>query len=129
VQNLINKDYLLKIIELLRAQYKGTNDPIPTYTEKEIDQLFNCINRAYLGYTINTHEILASIFYNIIKNHYLSNGNKRIAVTVTIIILIEYKKFLTLNQTIHLKNIAIQTASGNLNKQDVITTFNDFFLI
>jgi len=76
MKNRIDKEYLLQVIETLRLLYSEFNakEPIPNYTEKEIDELFNCIQRIYQGYLKTTQERIASALFNITKNHYLSNG-------------------------------------------------------
>jgi len=110
----ISKEFLLLIIEGLRDEYSlDAQEPIPYYTDKEIDELYNCIQRVYQsGYVQTNIERVATTMFNITKNHYLSNGNKRIAVIITCILcVIELGTFFDVTE---LKNIVLQIADGTL---------------
>lgn len=67
-----------KIITSARAY--NTQEYLPTPTQKEIDEVIALCERICLcGYYTTLPEIAVQLLRNLIKNHYLSNGNKRIA--------------------------------------------------
>jgi len=119
MESVINKEYLLQVIETLRLLYSkfDTKEPIPNYTEKEIDELFNCIERIYQGYLETTMERIASALFNITKNHYLSNGNKRIAVIITGFLLFEEIPNINLNFSL-LEKIVLKIAEGTISSKE-----------
>jgi len=118
----ISKEFLLLIIEGLRDEYTANSqEPIPCYTDREIDELYNCIFRVYSnGYIQTNLERIVTIMFNITKNHYLSNGNKRIAVIITcMLFVIELGSFPY--DVEELKNIVLQIADGTLaTKEDAL---------
>jgi len=127
MENILDKSFLLRIIEELRLLYSKFNsqEPIPVYTEKEIDELFNCIQRIYQGYLPTVEERIATALFNITKNHYLSNGNKRMAIIVACTLsLLETPTTTPLKVTI-LSDLVLKIADGTIaNKEATIKEFN-----
>jgi len=119
----IKKEQLLFGIEKLRDKHKNSSEPIPTYQDQEIRNLFDCINRGYLGYITEDYAIITTIFCNIIKNHYLTNGNKRIAVMV-LAILCKQNYFIDFNNKKDLRYLAALTlkiADNKITSEQIIT--------
>jgi len=127
MKSILDKSFLLRIIEELRLLYSKFNseEPIPVYTEKEIDELFNCIQRIYQGYLPSAEERIATALFNITKNHYLSNGNKRMAIIVACTLsLLETPTATPLKVTI-LSDLVLKIADGTIaNKEATIKEFN-----
>jgi|GEM_PF-2429750 len=119
----IAKDFLIHVIEQLRQKHLNSSEPIPNYTEQEIDELFNTIKRVYAGYLNNPSEKIATALYNITKNHHLSNGNKRCAVIIAKFLLwVEGKNFDNNDNILEL--LTLQIANGELTKEQTIKYLN-----
>lgn len=128
ISNPITIDLLLYTIEKIRKTFSESSEAIPIYTEKEIDELFNCIERVYLGYHSSVEERLSNIMYNITKGHYLSNGNKRVAVIITLILywteyseihVIKKENTPVLNNGL-IESIVMKIADGSIDKDELL---------
>ena len=90
-------------------------DPFPKCSEAEIDALAKCCERVEWGYYKDIYEKLSALIYNICKGHFLTNGNKRAATLVFILIIIKYNLISksNLNNIEKILDIIINIASSN----------------
>jgi len=120
MKNPIDVQLLSVVIEMLRLRFSKTEEAIPIYTDKEIDELFNCIERVYAGYWQTTEERIASLLINITKGHYLSNGNKRVAVIVaSVLYTLEVQNSKPLNFEA-IEKLVFGIAEGSINKGELL---------
>lgn len=62
-------------------------EPFPVPSRGQVENLIKCCERILQSeYFSSAEEKVAQIFYSLIKNHYLNNGNKRFACTITIVL-------------------------------------------
>jgi len=128
---LFSKEFLIINIERLRSDDSNTvYEPIPYYTEKEIDELYNCIRRSYETSHIHTaFERIATVMYNIVKTHYLSNGNKRIAAIVTRLLVSDIGQTNIDIDDNKLKYLILKIADNTIfTKEDAITEFEPLLI-
>jgi len=90
IQRLSIEEALYGIVHA--AEILDYDEPMPYPTAKRIQNLENCLekpfatfDKKYLYRTLNHRA--AVLFYTIIKNHPLENGNKRSAVIITMMFL------------------------------------------
>jgi len=120
MENPIDEQFLLLTIEQLRLKYPEPAEIIPSYTEKEIDELFNCIERVYGGYLQTPQERIAAAIFNITKGHYLSNGNKRVAVIVTSILYGEEIQSSVALSSELLEKLVLGIADGSIDREKLL---------
>lgn len=130
LKNPITKEILLYVIEGLRSAYAESEEIIPVYTESEIDNLINCIDRIYLGYYPTFEEKICNLIYNLTEGHYLSNGNKRVALIVTMgIFILEAPDELKISPNYAvMKDLILGVAKGDLNKEALQSRFAEMII-
>lgn len=121
----------MKKITLIEVRYlafelaNGINDnsePIPPFETRFPGKLESCLEQPFqvmFGETLYRGLIKKAsiLFYLIIKNHPFQNGNKRLAVTITLVFLIINKKWLEMDQ-IAMYKFAIDVAKSNPKQKD-----------
>ena len=125
---ILDKEFLLLLIEKLREKYSTTEELIPQYSEREIEELLKCIERIYSsGYYDSFEERISGILFNITRGHYLNNGNKRVATMFTLIafnieidvdagLKAKYKKM----DVNIIKDLALKIAEGSMDKEETL---------
>ena len=78
-----NESRLKYFISFLKNNHKlPLAKHLPELPEDWYQKMLDCLERVQLPYYKDNYERLASLFYNIIKNHHLIDGNKRSAVII-----------------------------------------------
>lgn len=105
------------------ADILNYDEPMPTPTARRIEKLKDCLERPhtsyggkYLYWTL-PHRA-AVLFYTIIKNHPLENGNKRTAVILTMFFLFLNGKTLKASPD-DVYNVACHVADSPASQADV----------
>lgn len=107
------------------------DEPIPDFGTRYSGKLESCLVQAFQTFDKKDlypglNNKAAVIFYLMIKNHPFINGNKRIAVTSTIIFLFLNKKWLSVSNE-ELYEIAVWVAKSNPKTKDgVILAIRNF---
>ena len=110
------------------------NEPIPEFTTRFPNILESCLATPFQMF--NKKDLYpglvkkASIlFYLMIKNHPFKNGNKRVAMTTTILFLIRNGKWLKVNNYDLYKFTLWVTESDAKLKHDVVLAIESYFRI
>ncbi|MDL1914132.1 MAG: Fic family protein [Bergeyella sp.] len=117
--NPISKEAFLFIVENTRSFYETLGaEFIMRYTESELDEVYNCMERVYTsGYYEEPHEKYANVMYNISKGHFLSNGNKRIALMITAAYILYETDILP--EWNHLKDLVLAVTQDKVSKEQL----------
>ncbi|MBL8160023.1 type II toxin-antitoxin system death-on-curing family toxin [Candidatus Saccharibacteria bacterium] len=86
------------IAHALAVEWMQFDEPLPDFETRYPGRLESCIEQPFQTYEgVELYEGLAAkaamLFYLIIKNHPFENGNKRMAVTITVVFLVLNGKF------------------------------------
>lgn len=131
----------MRQVTLAQAQYTAHtlakelydfDEPIPEFTTRYPGKLESCLQQPfqvfdgkYLHFRLTRRAAL--LFYLIIKNHPFVNGNKRMAITITLLFLFINKKWLTVSPD-GLYKIACNVAESSANDRNrVLEELNEFF--
>lgn len=97
-------------------------EPIPPFSSRDSKKFDSCLNEPFVTfdnkYLHHTFiERAAVLFYLIAKNHCFENGNKRIAVTMTIVFFYINKRWLNI-EPVELYKIAYEVAESDRDDMD-----------
>lgn len=126
----INLSHIETITHQLAVATMNWDEPIPPYRTRYPNVLESCVNTPFQTHNRkdlypNLHAKVAILFYLLIKNHPFQNGNKRIAVTTTLVFLFLNNEWMTI-QPQKLCNLAIWVAQSDPDVRDaVIAGLND----
>ena len=116
---------------LAKALY-DFDEPIPEFTTRFPGRLESCLHQPFETYDgkylhFRLTKRAALLFYLIIKNHPFMNGNKRMAVTITLLFLYMNKKWLTTQPETLYKLACVVAASKAEDKDKIVEQLNVFF--
>ena len=108
------------IFEIVLLFHSKKEEPIPVYNKKSLENIESCLKspfQTFLMYDLypTFKEKAAILFYLLIKNHPLQNGNKRLAVSVLVYFYSKNNIDFTLTEK-ELYDLAIHTAKSR-NKE------------
>ena len=123
---MFTKELIYLSLVLADELKQGSDKVYPICNEEELQKITDCCYRATkLSYIDNPVEQLSNLIYNLIKNHYLKDGNKRITISMMILfsILIKHDHELLLRniQNYELTKIVklmIEVAGSKPEEQD-----------
>ena len=98
----INLSHIETIAHQLAVATMNWDEPIPPYRTRYPNVLESCVNVPFQTHNRkdlypNLHAKAAILFYLLIKNHPFQNGNKRIAVTTTLVFLFLNNEWMTIH--------------------------------
>ena len=116
----------------LAKKLMSYDEPIPDFVTRYPGVLERCLIQPFQRFDgkdlyvglINKTSIL---FYLIIKNHPFQNGNKRIAVSTLLFVLVDHAKWLKISNQ-ELYNFAKWVAESNANLKDATTDAVEKFI-
>ena len=115
----MTKNELIAIIEKLRKFYTTSDEAIPDYTSLEIENVFFCYKRVVSsGYYCGFNEKLTNLIFNVVKGHYLNNGNKRVTLILSFIFSIESRNLKSFDIVL-MKQWILEVAKNKLDKEDL----------
>ena len=131
----------IRQLSLIEAEYRAHelardlmqfDEPMPDFStrypgvlESCLAQPFTIVGGRYVYFRLTQRA--AVLFYLVIKNHPFVNGNKRMAVTLTLVFFYKNNKWLRVDPY-KLYEIACDVAkSDSRQKETIIKTLNDFF--
>jgi death-on-curing protein len=115
-------------VELLHAD----NEPIPPFNTRHPGKLESCLAQPFQSFNgRNLYRTLAEraavLFYLISKNHCFVNGNKRMAVTLTLVLLFTNKRWVNVGP-VDLYNLACTVAESGPSQRDAMhVMLTEFF--
>lgn len=120
----INLSHIETIAHQLAVATMSWDEPIPPYRTRYPNVLESCVNTPFQTHNRkdlypNLHAKAAILFYLLIKNHPFQNGNKRIAVTTTLVFLFLNNEWMTI-QPQKLYNLAIWVAQSDPDVRDAV---------
>lgn len=116
IQSLINEK--LGFWEIISKAKPKEHFPEPT--EEQVDEVIQCCLRAFHHYT-SYQDKISHAFYNIIKSHYLNNGNKRLATSIIVVILFDYLPMSNISEKSNLlKRLSLGIAAEEGNDKKMI---------
>ncbi len=101
----------------LAKEFMSYNEPIPDFGSRFPNILESCVILPFQKFESKNFykgliEKASILFYLMIKNHPFQNGNKRIAMTTSLVLLYKNKKWLKVD-TKELYNFAVWVAQSN----------------
>lgn len=114
------------------SEFLDYPEPLPKPSDNHIRNLVRCIEQPFTTYSgkylyWNIWHRAAVLFYLIIKNHPLENGNKRSAVVLTMLFLYMNGKALNMSPD-DLYDIACEVAESEASRsEDVILLLKNYF--
>jgi death-on-curing family protein len=128
----ISVDEVREIAFALTRERLGFNESIPDFSTRFPNALESCLiqpfQKAY-GKTLypSLTSKAAILFYLMIKNHPFQNGNKRIAITTTLLLINNYNKWLRCDSK-ELYDLTQWAAGSNPQHKDfVVSAIEHFF--
>lgn len=108
------------------------DEPIPRFSTRYPNILESCVNTPYQKYSgkdlyKSLAEKAAILFYLMIKNHPFQNGNKRLAITTTLLFLYTNSKWIKVDNT-ELYNLAVWVAQSPSAAKDEMVIFISKFI-
>jgi death-on-curing family protein len=118
--------------ELAQELFASFKEPIPDFSTRFPDKLESCLAAPFQGFSRkdfypNLLSKAAALFYLVNKNHPFQNGNKRLAVTILLVLLYKNGKWLKVSP-IELYNFAKWVASSPAGLSDSIMFATEEFL-
>ena len=116
----------------LTQELMSFDEPLPEFSTRYKGKLESCLEQPFQ--TFDGEDLYpglvnkaAVLFYLITKNHPFENGNKRMAVTTTLLFLFKNDHWLEIEPMV-LYEIAIRVADSKPQEKDkIITILKDFF--
>lgn len=109
-----DRDILRDWVNLLHEQPSFLRNHLPEMDERWIEEIGSIIDRVRFPYfKDDIHHKAAHIFYKVIKNHTLSDGNKRSAVIVLYIVYL-LNDYILMTRPMALRSLARSVASDKL---------------
>lgn len=111
-----------------------TDEPIPPFETRYPNILESCLEQPFQSFDgeehyPDIHLKAAVLFYLVIKNHPFRNGNKRMAIALTLTFLYLNGQMLYITNA-DLYNIALNVASSNQSMQkDIVNTLYEIFRV
>jgi len=120
------------IAHTLARELLGWDEPIPTFDTRFPNILESCLAmpfQAFNGADLYPGLVKKSsmLFYLIIKNHPFKNGNKRVAMTTTLLYLMKNGKWLKVNNFSFYK-FTVWVAESDANLQSAVVSAIEKFI-
>ncbi len=122
--------YLYEFIVLfdaLVAGQKKNNEPLPEMSKSNLDKVDSCLKTPFMTFDgedlyPTVYDKAAILFYVLIKNHPLKNGNKRMAYTALSYFLNKHKIDLDLTND-EVYKFTKKVASSDASRKDAIISY------
>lgn len=119
------------VAHALAKELMDFDEPLPPFTTRYPGRLESCLAQPFTTYGgddlyKSPHEKAALLFYLVIKNHPFENGNKRMAVTLTLVFLYKNSAWIDASPD-DLYKIACSVAESSPDRKDyVLKVLTDF---
>lgn len=120
------------IAHQLACQWFDQKEPIPEFSTRYPDKLEGCLLQPFVSFAgLDPYPELvdkaATLFYLVTKNHPFLNGNKRLAVTITLNFLAKNGKWIQVLATDLYDVAKIVAKSKPAEKDDIVKDLTNFF--
>lgn len=117
--NLIGYDDVLRAHYLISDYFENTTGEESVYGVKDFNLLGSALGRQAVSFNGITkwtqfHEISATLFFGLVKNHAFHDGNKRTALLILIYQLFNYGRVINCNKR-NFEKLTVDVASNNLS--------------